>query len=122
MGGMRATTAPETAALTLERFLELRRPVEVELSPDGGRVAFTVSPVAKEKGKGLETRLWLGDVDGETAAVGEAGATDGLPRFAPDGTQLAFASDSGHTGRMSLRPPWPRPPSSPSCRIERRRM
>ena len=100
---MRATTAPETAALTLERFLELRRPVELELSPDGGRVAFTVSPVAKEKGKGLETRLWLGDVDGEPAPVGEAGATDGLPRFAPDGTQLAFASDSGHTGRMSLR-------------------
>src|SRR5207245_2698682 len=103
MGGMRATTAPETAALTLELFLELQRPVEVELSPDSSRLAFTVSPVAKEKGKGLETRLWLGDVDGEPAAVGEAGATDGVPRFSPDGTQLAFASDSGHTGRMSLR-------------------
>ena len=103
MGGMRATTAPETAALSLERFLELQRPLEVELSRDGNRVAFTVAPVAKEKDKGLETRLWLGDVDGEPGAVGEAGATDGLPRFSPDGTQLAYASDLGHTGRMSLR-------------------
>src|SRR6266567_1198254 len=58
--------------------------------------AVTVPPVAKEKGKGLETRLWLGDVDGELAPVGEAGATDGLPRFSPDGTQLAYASDLGH--------------------------
>ena len=99
---MRAAPAPATTALTLERFLELQRPVEVELSADGGRVAFTVSPVAKDKGKGLETRLWLGDVNGEPAELG-SGATEALPRFSPDGSQLAFASDRGHAGRMSLR-------------------
>jgi dipeptidyl aminopeptidase/acylaminoacyl peptidase len=103
MGGMRAVEAAATAALTIERALELRRPVEVELSRDGLRVAFTVAPVSKEKGKGLETRLWLADVDGEPAPLTEAGETDGLPRFSPDGTQLAFASDRGHAGRMSLR-------------------
>jgi dipeptidyl aminopeptidase/acylaminoacyl peptidase len=103
MGGMRATTAHERGALTFEVFLRLRRPLEVELSPDGRRVAFTVSPVAAERGKGLEARLWIGDVDGEPAPVGEAGATEGLPRFSPDGAQLAFACDGGHPGRMSLR-------------------
>ncbi len=99
---MRAVEAPAAAELTIERALELQRPNEVELSPDGRRVAFTVSPVAKEKGKGLETRLWLGEIDAENAPLTAGGATDGLPRFSPDGTQLAFASDRGHTGRMSL--------------------
>jgi len=89
--------------LTCELFLGLRRPLEVELSPDGRRVALTVSPAAKERGKGLETRLWVGEVDGEPTPVGDAGATDAVPRFSPDSARLAFASDSGHPGRMSLR-------------------
>ena len=93
----------ETGALTIENFLRLRRPVEVALSPDGNRVAFTVSPLAKETGEGLETRLWLGDADGEPLPVGEEGSTDGVPRFSPDGSELAYASDAGHDGRMSLR-------------------
>ncbi len=100
---MGATTAEEAGAFTLDSLLRLRRPAEVELSPDGGRVAFTVAPAAKERGKGLETRLWTGDAGGEPAPAGKAGATDALPRFSPDGAQLAFASDRGHPGRMSLR-------------------
>jgi dipeptidyl aminopeptidase/acylaminoacyl peptidase len=98
-----ATTPADADALTVELLLEIRRPLEVELSPDGKRVAFTVSPVAKEREEGLETRLWLGDVDGALAPLGETGATEGLPRFSPDGSELAFVSDSDHPGRMSLR-------------------
>lgn len=93
---MRAPAA-EAVTLTHERLLELRRPVEVALSVDGSRVAFTVSPVARERAKPLETRLWL---DGEPAT--EPGAADALPRFSSRG-ELAYASDRGHTGRMSLR-------------------
>jgi dipeptidyl aminopeptidase/acylaminoacyl peptidase len=93
----------ENRVATLDLLLALRRPVEVELSPDGKRVAFTVSAVAKEKGKGLETRLWIGDVDSEAAPVSERGVSTGLPRFSPDGALLAFVSDDGHSGRMSLR-------------------
>jgi dipeptidyl aminopeptidase/acylaminoacyl peptidase len=101
-----ATTASQatepTGALTFELLLQLRRPREVELSPNGGRVAFTVAPVAKERGQGLETRLWVGDVDGAAVPLGDPGATDGTPRFSPDGAVLAYASDRGHAGRMSL--------------------
>jgi dipeptidyl aminopeptidase/acylaminoacyl peptidase len=97
------TTARAASPLTLELFLKLRRPVEVELSPDGGRFAMTVSPVAKERGTGLEARLWVSDVGGEPAPVGEAGETAAAPRFSPDGTRLAYASDQGHAGRLSLR-------------------
>jgi dipeptidyl aminopeptidase/acylaminoacyl peptidase len=41
----------------------------------------------------------VGDVGGELRP-GKAGA---LPRFSPDGSRLAFASDCGHVGRLSLR-------------------
>jgi dipeptidyl aminopeptidase/acylaminoacyl peptidase len=85
--------------VTPELVLELLRPGEVALSPDGSRIAFAVSALFREKGKPIETRLWVGDVEGELHA-GEAGS---LPRFSPDGARLAFASDRGHEGRQSLR-------------------
>ena len=90
--------AAEATAVTVtpERLLSLRRPVEVEVSADG-RIAYTVSPIFRERDGVIETRLWIGD---EPAT--EAGAVDALPRFSPDGSELAFASDRGHTGRMSL--------------------
>ena len=94
---MRAEPAVETGLLTPERLLELRRPVDVEVSADGSRVAFTVSPSYREQGEGFETRLWL---DGEPLT--EPGAADAVPRLSADGSQLAYASDRGHAGRMSL--------------------
>jgi dipeptidyl aminopeptidase/acylaminoacyl peptidase len=84
--------------ITPELVMELLRPSEVALSPDGSRIAFGVSASFREQGKLIETRLWTGDVDGELRP-GEAGT---LPRFSPDGSRLAFASDRGHQGRMSL--------------------
>src|SRR5260370_10639534 len=95
---MRAQTAVDIDVLTPERLLELQRPVEVDVSADGSRVAFTVSPVAREKAKSLEARLW---VDGAPAT--EPGAADAAPRLSPDGSRLAYASDRGHAGRMSVR-------------------
>ena len=85
--------------VTPELVMELLRPNEVALSPDGSRIVFAVSASFREQGKPIETRLWVGDVGGELRP-GEAGA---LPRFSPDGSRLAFASDRGHEGRLSLR-------------------
>jgi dipeptidyl aminopeptidase/acylaminoacyl peptidase len=98
-----AASARETTTVTFDLLLGLSQPRELELSADGRRVAFTVAPAAKERGESLGARLWLGDVDGEPAPAGEQGSTDAAPRFSPDGLQLAFASDAGHRGRMSLR-------------------
>ncbi|MHB8643317.1 MAG: S9 family peptidase [Gaiellaceae bacterium] len=94
---MRAEAGVEIEVLTPERLLELRRPADVAVSADGSRIAFTVSPIAREKAKSLEARLWL---DGAPAT--EPGAMDAAPRFSPDGSRLAYASDRGHAGRMSL--------------------
>jgi len=85
--------------VTPELVMELLRPNEVALSPDGSRIVFAVSASFREQGKPIETRLWVGDVGGELRP-GEAGA---LPRFSPDGSRLAFASDRGYEGRLSLR-------------------
>jgi dipeptidyl aminopeptidase/acylaminoacyl peptidase len=89
--------APEAVRVTPELVMRLRRPVDLALSPDGSRLAYIVAPSFREKGQALETRLW---VDGAEAT--EAGAADALPRFAPDGKTLAYATDRGYAGRMSL--------------------
>jgi dipeptidyl aminopeptidase/acylaminoacyl peptidase len=94
---MSATTTT-AGKVTPELTMELRRPNEVALSPDGSRIAFAVSASFREQGKPIETRLWVGDVGGEL----RPGETGSLPRFSPDGSRLAFASDRGHEGRLSL--------------------
>ncbi|MDX6411544.1 MAG: hypothetical protein QOE91_1060 [Gaiellaceae bacterium] len=94
---MATAPAADVGILTPERLLTLLRPGDVAVSADGARVAFTVSPVARERGGSLEARLWL---DGAPAT--EPGAADAVPRFSRDGAQLAYASDRGHAGRMSL--------------------
>jgi dipeptidyl aminopeptidase/acylaminoacyl peptidase len=93
------TVAMTAGEVTPELVMELLRPNEVALSHDGSRIAFAVSASFREQGKPIETRLWVGDVGGELRP-GEAGA---LPRFSPDGSRLAFASDREHEGRLSLR-------------------
>ena len=92
---MRAPVA-DAVEVTPELILQLRRPTDLALSPDGKRVAYIVMPASREKAKPYETRLWIDD-----APATEAGAADAVPRFAPDGA-LAYASDRGHAGRMSL--------------------
>src|SRR5512133_3053404 len=93
---MHSAAEATAVRVTPERLLALRRPVEVEISADG-RMAYTVAPVLRERDGVLETRLWLGD-----GPVTEEGAVDALPRFSPDGSELAYASDRGHTGRRRL--------------------
>jgi dipeptidyl aminopeptidase/acylaminoacyl peptidase len=88
--------APEAVQVTPELVMRLRRPTDLALSADGSRLAYIVAPSFREKGKALESRLWIDD-----AEATEAGAADALPRFAPDAT-LAYATDRGHAGRMSL--------------------
>jgi dipeptidyl aminopeptidase/acylaminoacyl peptidase len=94
MDAVAATAGKVTPELTME----LLRPGEVALSSDGSRIAFAVAASFREREKRIETRLWVGEVDGDLQP-GEPGS---FPRFSPDGSKLAYASDRGHEGRLSL--------------------
>ena len=91
-------TTEKAQTVTPELVMEILRPDEVALSTDGSRIAAAVKASYREKGKPLETRLWVGDVDGELKRA----ARGSRPRFAPNSKRLAFASDEGHQGRLSL--------------------
>jgi dipeptidyl aminopeptidase/acylaminoacyl peptidase len=72
----------------------LRVPIEVALSPDGGRVAFTVKSVAPGR-DGYRHALWIVPADGSAPArqLTLGRRTDIAPRWSPDGRTLAFLSD-----------------------------
>src|SRR4051812_48409943 len=96
---MRAETA--AATVTPELVMQLVRPGQAELSGDGRRVAFVAAPAFRKQGEALQGRILAGDVHGAFEPVGRADADHALPRFSPDGARLAYASDAGHSGRMS---------------------
>jgi dipeptidyl aminopeptidase/acylaminoacyl peptidase len=86
-----------------EPVIRLRRPVEVAVSPDGSQVATTVAASFARKGERYESSIWVAAADGSGARQITSGrGQDALPRWSPSGGELAFASDRGHPGRMSL--------------------
>jgi dipeptidyl aminopeptidase/acylaminoacyl peptidase len=90
-------------AVAPEQLMKLRRPVEVAVSPDGSRVAFTVSSAFARRGERVETSLWSAPADGSgESRLTRGPGQDALPRWSPGGDALAFASDRDHRGRMSL--------------------
>ena len=78
--------------LSPETFLELRSVQDPQFSPDGTRVAFTVSdPWKVDK----QTRhIWLYDVTAKQLhQLTFSPKSESFPRWSPDGKSLAFLSD-----------------------------
>ena len=57
-------TRERTANLTLEQFLELRRPTDVAVSPDGSHVAFSVGAAYANKDERPKGQIWTGTLEG----------------------------------------------------------
>ena len=79
-----------------EDLYDLRIPTDLDLSPDGRFVAFSVKSVAPGK-DGYRSSLWLAPADGSAPArqLTVGSKNDTTPRWSPDGSRLAFLSDRG---------------------------
>src|SRR3984893_1201667 len=72
----------------------LRYADDVNLSPDGQRVAFEVSDWATGQRKRRST-IWVVETSGERGnkkPLSKSGRQDSCPRWSPDSSQLAFIS------------------------------
>ena len=64
------------------------------LSPDGKTVAYAVNSVDREE-NAYRSAIWLAAVDGSSPPrqLTAGKKADGMPRWSPDGTRIAFASN-----------------------------
>jgi dipeptidyl aminopeptidase/acylaminoacyl peptidase len=71
-----------------EDIRKIRTPGSVTVSPDGMRVAFSVSGV---EGAGYRSELWVAATDGSAPPQRLTdGGADSMPRWSPDGASIAF--------------------------------
>src|SRR6266853_4384343 len=90
-----AQEAPKASVLrplTPEASLNLRSISDLQFSPDGNRLAFVVTEPAK--GERRARHIWLYEKQsGVIRQFTHSAKSEFLPRWSPDGKQLAFLSD-----------------------------
>jgi dipeptidyl aminopeptidase/acylaminoacyl peptidase len=87
-------------AFTPEDWYRLTRVSSPAISPDGSRVAFTVTTVDEDDNR-LHSEVWMVDADGgEPVRLTSPGTESSRPRWSEDGVYLFFSSQrDGGQGR-----------------------
>lgn len=89
---------PEKRSLAAEDLLVLALPGDVNISPDGSQVAYTLQTIDKEKNE-YRSRLYL-VTPGQPPRQFTGGEKDSTPRWSPDGTRLAFVSNRSGSNQI----------------------
>lgn len=77
---------------------------DARVSPDGERVVFVLTTVAEDR-RSRETSLWMVPSDGSEPPRRFTRATsDRTPRWAPDGSAIAFLSSRGESTQLYMIP------------------
>ncbi len=88
---------------TPEMAVDLRIATDVQISPDGSRVAFCVAPIGHLSSHPAST-IFIVPTDGSSQPRAITGSDHNniSPRWSPDGTQIAFLSDRVERGTSQL--------------------
>lgn len=97
-----AALGEESGGWTPESEMTLKNVGSVRVSPDGHRVAYTISEAVMTPDKSeYVTQVWIANADGSNSyqvSFGEKSSND--PQWSPDGQWLAFTS--ARTGKNNL--------------------
>jgi dipeptidyl aminopeptidase/acylaminoacyl peptidase len=91
-------TNPQPRPITPDDLYSLRIPSDVQLSPDGARVAYVLTTIDREADE-YRAAIWIVPAKGGEPVQFTRGAkNDSAPRWSPDGQTLAFLSDRDGSG------------------------
>ena len=96
-----AAQAPGPARLTPRAAISLRHIADLQWSPDGSRLAFTVTE--PPHGAERQTHVWLWErASGAVRQYTNSPKSERHPRWSPDGSMLAFLSDRDERTQIYL--------------------
>jgi dipeptidyl aminopeptidase/acylaminoacyl peptidase len=91
-----------TRTLKIEDIYRIRQAGDPRVSPDGTRVAFTVTEADREKDR-LMTHIWVAPLDRSAGAAQlTQGEGESSPRWSPDGRVLAFIAARGEDAKPQV--------------------